>query len=432
MTVGQGIDIGPFTFTVLRLLVAVGLVRVLLRRESLTGRWNRLDSLVVAFGIWACASSAFHEDVSTTLVTHLGIAYDVWGIYFLLRSSCSTLDDVVRLCRIAAFILLPVALEMLYEQLTFHNLFSIFGAVPDTPQFRDGRIRAFGPFAHPILAGSVGGVMLPLMLAIWRQHRLSACIGILVCVTMVAASASSGPAMSALVGVGAVCMWGLRRYMRLFRWMLVGVYFALLLVMDRAPYYIIQRLEVVGGSTGWYRSRLIEVAIDHVDEWWIGGTDYTRHWIDGNAISDTQIDITSHYLTLGVVGGLPLMLVHIAILVTAFSFVGRGIGAHLEVPVERQFTLWTLGSALVAHAVTNVSVSYFDQSILFLYLTLAAIGSAHAAQQTHAVSQAVPPAAVDRVHRLRHPPGRSGWSRVPDHSSASSLRQPFPSRHTRL
>jgi hypothetical protein len=224
---------------------------------------------------------------------------------------------------------------MVYEQVTFHNLFSVLGA-PPTPQFRDGRIRAFGPFAHPILAGSVGGVTLPLMMGLWRYHRVSACIGILGCVTMVVASASSGPAMSALIGAAAVCMWRFRRHARVFRWVLVAAYAALMVVMERPPYYIIQRLEVVGGSTGWYRSRLIEVAIERIDEWWLAGTDYTRHWMFGNAnaISPNHIDITNHYLALGVMGGLPLLLLYIAILTAAFSFVAHLPGLACEVVDE--------------------------------------------------------------------------------------------------
>ena len=411
MTAGQRIDVGPFTFTVLRILLAAAFTRIILRRESLAGRWNRLDSLIVAWGIWAAVSSVFHEDVSSSLVNHLGTVYNTWGIYFLLRIFCSSLDDVVRLCRTTAIVLVPVALEMVYEQAAFHNLFSMFGGVPDTPQLRDGRIRAFGPFGHPILAGSVGGVTLPLMIGIWKYHRASACVGILVCVTMVIASASSGPAMSASVGITAICLWRSRRYTRLFRWMLLGAYTALELVMERPAYFIIQRLEVVGGSTGWYRSRLIETALEHLNEWWLAGTDVTRHWMFANAndINANHIDITNFYLALGVMGGLPLLLLHIAILTTAFSYVGQGFADSAGGPAPRRFMLWTLGCALLAHAVTSISVSYFDQSFIFLYLTLAAVGSAHAAKQPHSVRDTV--RAVNRSTPELHT--RHNWRRMP-------------------
>jgi hypothetical protein len=186
--------------------------------------------------------------------------------------------------------------------------------------------------------------------------------------------------------------------------------------MERAPYYVIQRLEVVGGSTGWYRARLIDAALEHIDEWWIGGTDYTRHWVYGGfAITEDHIDFTNHYLILGVTGGLPLMLLHIAIITVGFSFVGRGLVNGKTRTAQQRFTLWTLGSSLLAHVVTNISVSYFDQSFLFFYFTLAAIACAHSAdqpldsaQRPHGVAAAVPRFA-GRSGRLRargHPPGR--------------------------
>ena len=413
MTLRQSIEIGPFTFTVLRILIAVGLVRIVVRRERLTGGWNGLDSLIVMWGLWLAAASVFHENISTTVVTHLGFVYNVWGIYFLLRFFCTSLDDFVPLCRAAALVLLPVALEMVYEQVAFHNLFSVLGGVPAIPDVRDGRIRATGPFAHSILAGTVGGVTLPLMMGVWRTHRMTACLGILTCSTMVVASASSGPLMSSAVGVSAVCLWRFRGYTRAFRWSLVAAYFVLLLVMSRPPYYLIQRFELVGGSTGWYRARLIESSIEHIDEWWFAGTDYTRHWMQYNVTSANHTDITNHYLFLGVMGGLPLVMFHLGILAAAFSFIGRGLikGGDSSRPIEQQFMLWAFGSALVAHVVTNISVSYFDQSFLFLYLVLAAVGSSLASKQPLEIEHAV--RSAWRTPRLDSAPNPPSLSRMP-------------------
>jgi hypothetical protein len=58
--------------------------------------------------------------------------------------------------------------------------------------------------------------------------------------------------------------------------------------------------------------------------------------------------------------------------------VGDGLREQAGLSPRDQFMLWALGSALFAHVVTFFSVSYFDQSFVFLYVTLAAIGSARA------------------------------------------------------
>jgi len=70
------------------------------------------------------------------------------------------------------------------------------------------------------------------------------------------------------------------------------------------------------------------------------------------------------------------MLLFIAILIKGFSLVGQALREKTELPVTYRFMFWALGSSLFAHAATSISVSYFDQSFVFLYLTLAAIGSA--------------------------------------------------------
>ena len=67
------------------------------------------------------------------------------------------------------------------------------------------------------------------------------------------------------------------------------------------------------------------------------------------------------------------MLLFIMLLTRAFSLVGRAQKA--EQSEDRRFVLWVLGSALFAHAVTMMSVSYFDQSVFFLYFNLAIVSS---------------------------------------------------------
>jgi hypothetical protein len=265
---------------------------------------------------------------------------------------------------------------ILFEKMTGHNLFFTLGGVSDISEIRDGRIRAQGPFAHSILAGTVGAVCLPLMIGLWQQHRRTAVAGILACCSMIFASGSSGPIMSAAAAIGALFMWHWRYNMRLVRWLAVLGYIGLDLVMKAPAYYLIARIDLTGSSTSWHRAFLIESALDHLSEWWLAGTDFTRHWIPyGVSWSKDHADITNHYLRMGVDGGLPLMLLFIAILAKGFSYVGRTLRLIPESSPQSRFMIWALGASLFAHAATFISVSYFDQSFVFIYLTLAAIGS---------------------------------------------------------
>ena len=385
MTLGQGIEIGPFTFTVIRILVTVGLVRVVARRERLVGGMNGLDRLMVVWACWALVSSAFHADRFASLVFRLGLVFNTCGIYFLLRVFCQSLDDLAWLCRITAILLGPVALEMLNETMTGYNLFSVFGGVAGRPAFRDA-FRAQGPFRHSILAGTVGAVCLPLMIGLWRQYRKAAALGIGVCLAMVFASGSTGPMLIAMTGIGALFLWRVRHRMRLIRWLAVFGYIGLDLVMKAPAYYLMARTGATGH--GWHRARLIESSIEYLHEWWLAGTDYTRHWMPGAVPwNPDHADITNHYIQMGVWGGLPLTVLFIFILLKGFSYVGERLKNEDYQNPGHRFFLWALGASLFANAAAMISVSYFDQSFVFLYLALAAIGSLWSAGVQSAVIQ---------------------------------------------
>ena len=62
--------------------------------------------------------------------------------------------------------------------------------------------------------------------------------------------------------------------MRTLRWAMVRVYVLLDLVMNRPAYFLIADIDLMGGSTSWYRAELIHSTIAHIDEWWLIGTDY--------------------------------------------------------------------------------------------------------------------------------------------------------------
>lgn len=379
MTLEQGITLGPFNFSVIRLLLAAGFVRVLVKGERPVGGLNGMDRILIAFSIWALISSQFHDPPASTLINRLGLVYNVSGVYFLIRCFCCSLQDLVGIIKAIAIILLPVALEMVFEQATARNLFGeVFGGALE-PSMRNGRLRAQGPFAHSILAGTIGAACVPLMAGIWREHPRAAKIGMAACLVMVLSSASSGPLMSLMLAVFALAFWRWRHLARRL-WILAMVgYVVLDLVMEAPAYYIIARFDLVGGSTGWYRARLIQSALRHLNEWWFAGTDYTRHWmahaVPGNP---NQVDITNHYLKMGVLGGLPLMFLFIALMWFAFRYVGNYLRAHQNARVEDQYLIWALGASLFAHAATCFSVSYFDQSFVFLYMTFGLAGSLRA------------------------------------------------------
>jgi hypothetical protein len=380
MTNAQNLTVGPFHFTVLRLLLLLGFVRAMARKERLPGGLKGLDWIMLIWGAWLLCSSMFHNPFTDALVFRMGAVYNALGLYFLIRVFCQTEEDLIQLCKTTAFVLVPVALEMSFEKFSGHNLFSFFGGVPEMPQLREGTFRAQGPFGHSILAGTVGAMCAPLMIGIWRNHTRVAKIGFIACLAMVIASKSSGPLMSLMVGAFALGWWRWRHLTRQLKIASVVGYITIDLIAPRPAYYaVLCHVDLTGSSTGWHRAELIHQAYAHLGEWWFAGTDYTRHWMPyGVSTSPDQCDITNQYLFYGVWGGLPLMFLFIGALWTTFRYIGQVLRLRNEDSFENQFLKWSLGAGLFSWTVTFISVAFFDQSMMFFFLYLAAIGSMHA------------------------------------------------------
>lgn len=382
MTMGQGIILGPFHLPVYRMLLAVGFLRVVFRGEWLGNSLNTIDKTMVLWGGWVLFASLFHDaslaaaGVGVGPIYTLGIIFNIVGVYFLVRAWCRSYDELTDVIKLTGLVLAPVALEMIYEKLRGHNLFSVFGGVPVEVAVRGGKLRAQGPFRHAILAGTVGATFLPLAIGSWKQHRGAVSIGIAASIVMVFTSASSGPFLSMLAGLGAVATWFVRGSTSLMRRLAVVFYLFLEMVMNKPPYYLIARVDVTGSSTGYHRALLIDQTIRHFSEWFLFGTDRTRHWmLSQGAINAYQTDITNYYIGFAVLGGLVSLILFIKVLWTAFLWIGKIIQLRGNRSTDTNFELWCFGAGLFSHAVTSISVAYFDQSLVFFWLNVAVISS---------------------------------------------------------
>ena len=377
MTLGQGVEVGPISLPVYRMVLAFGGLRVILRHESLAGGMNAVDKSVVAWAGWVVLASFFHEwKPGSGPVYAAGFVFNVTLVYFLTRTWCSDVGELLGVLRILAWLLVPVALAMSLEHTLERNIFGVFGGVSEGVYVRDGSIRAQGPFSHPILAGTVGAVCFPLMIGIFRRYRSSSIVGLSACTVIVIASHSSGPLMSLFMGVFATLLWIRRSWLRYLRWAAIGAYVSAEVLMTRPAYYLISKIDLTGSSTGWHRAKLIESAFQHLSEWWVFGTDYTGHWMPTWLSGDSQqADITNYYLYMGVIAGLPAMLLLIAMMWRAFVWVGESVRNAPAALREQRFIIWCLGAGLFAHAATSVSVAYFDQSMMFFWLNMGIISS---------------------------------------------------------
>ena len=373
MTFGQLIVAGGLHFTMLRVLVFVGCVRILVRKEFHRLDWQRLDTMMVAWVLAGTVTYTILWGSSDALINRLGLAYDALGLYFIFRFLLRDLDDVKRVCRLFALTLIPLALAMGFEKLTGRNPFFVFGGVPEFTVIRDGVLRCQGPFGHPILAGTFGAAWFPLFVGLWLQgkgQRLLAGLGVLSAMLITVFAGSSGPIATFGAGILGCAMWRVRNSMKAVRWGIVSVLLIMQVVMKAPVWFVFARVNILSGSTGWHRANLMDRTFAHFWDWWLLGTKDTISW------GVWAGDITNHFILQGVRGGLITMILFIAIVVMSFSAVGQAMRAMRGKSRRTQLLLWTIGATIFAHVVSFMSVSYFDQNVVNWYLVLAFVATA--------------------------------------------------------
>jgi hypothetical protein len=379
MTLGQVLLVGPFHFTIFRILLLFGWIRIFVKQEIASIKLNSIDKVLIAWVIISSFLYVMLRGSSEAFINRLGTSYNAIGTYFFIRALVWDFDDIVHAVKMLGIIIIPLAVLFVMEMVTGRNLFSVFGGVSEFSEIRNGRLRCQGPFRHSILAGTFGATVMPLFVGLWfhdDRNRLLAAGAFMAATIIVIASSSSGPLLAYLMGMVGLSFWAFRSNMRAIRWGIVLLVLALHGVMKAPVWFLIARVSDFAGGGGWHRSELIDAAIRHFNEWWLIGTSYTAHWMPYQlAIAPNMADMTNQFINEGVNGGLISLCLFIWLIVKCFKTAGNAARSESQLPNSDRFMIWSLGSGLLGHVASFFSVSYFDQIIIFWYLVIAMIAA---------------------------------------------------------
>jgi len=378
MPLGQQVVVLGLHFEIVRILILAGVVRVVWRHEAEWPAGTRLDKLFVWWAVLSVILGSLSTPSWSLLVNRLGAFYNAMGIYFL---ACCWVRDTrtfIGMLKALAVLAVPIAVSMVVEKTTAHNIFSVFGGVPEITVQREGHLRCQAAFRHAILAGTFGASLLPLFVGLWFQPgaKKFATIGAVSACTISLASYSSGPLMALLMGGLALGFWRMRDRMYLVRRGIVILILGLACVMKAPVWYLFARLSDVTGGTGWHRAWLIDTTIQHFSDWWLFGTTYTASWGGPGTILDddpNNIDITNQFVLEGVRGGIVKLVLFVAIIVECFRAVGRKTRAEAAKSFAGGILFWGIGVSLFTHCLSFLSVTYFDQMGVLWCLLLAVI-----------------------------------------------------------
>jgi hypothetical protein len=182
-------------------------------------------------------------------------------------------------------------------------------------------------------------------------------------------TSASSTALMAIFGVGmGILFWPVRRNMRIVRWVVALSLLALHLAMKVPVWFLIARVDIVGGSASFDRAYLIDVFVRHFWDWWLVGTKDIGSW------GWSMWDLSDTYVSEGESGGLLAFIFFIAIIKRCFSRIGKvrkSVAGR-----KRESFMWLLGTALFANVMAFFGVSYWDQTGVAWYTLLAIISVA--------------------------------------------------------
>ena len=222
-------------------------------------------------------------------------------------------EDIYRALKWLALLTVVLAIGMVREQLTLQNMFGLLGGTRLVPDIREDKIRSQAVFQHSLTAGTFAATLLPLFFILWKngKSKLLAVTGLVGSTVMTICSNSSTPLLS------------VRRRAVWYRAVANpkehegsaagpgGDLVCLHLVMKAPVWFLIARIDLTGGSSGYHRAELVDQFINHFRDWWLVGTQDAATW--GYDLWDQQ----NQYVSVGETGGLLALWMFIAMIARA-------------------------------------------------------------------------------------------------------------------
>lgn len=382
------VKIGVFHIYAVRAVAMTGLLRLILNGDYKKIKPNKIDKLFFLYNIIGSIIYILASlDTAQAIIFKSGVFVDTIILYLVIRSSIESKDTIHLIVKIFAICVLVLLPFVLFEFFSSRNLFSIFGR--SDISIRDGEIRAAATFSHAILFGSFAAAIAPML---WAEYKIvkekKFLLSFICCVFFVYSSSSSGPII-VLAGVFFfLIFFKWKEKGKLLAWCIFLSLFFIHFVRDSPIWHFLYvRVSIKDSSTGWHRYMLAEAAIKEFKDWWLMGYGdagpqwHTKYW---PYTYSTFTDVTNHFLLEGVKGGFLTMCLFILLCYKVIKTLGA---ASVKADkIEDQWLWWGFMVMMIAHCITFLSVAYFGQITMLLYLTIAVAAYTFDQQQSDTMS----------------------------------------------
>ena len=379
------LSIGTIDISCSRIVGTVLLARCLFDNRLRTKfKWSLLDKAVLLNLFVFVAVTLITQPTWATIENRSGFLMDTLFAYMIARYIVTDKEKLITVIKCTSIILVPLAILGVMEAITGWQPFvplrrfkpwnTNTDVVVTNVGSRWGFTRATGPFGHPILLGGGFAMFLPLIYTLRYEKNVWKTFVYVLSAIMIAgalSSMSSGPWVMIAVVVFCLFMENHKTWVKpLLQFSIISI-IGIQLISNRSFYHVIFSYISLIGGTGYHRARLIDAAIRDFGKWWLagyGGKD------PGWGLGVSWSDITNEYIMSGVKYGLAGVIVICYVLYASFKSLRAAY--RKEVDPYLKSIYWSLGSLLTAVSIVWMSVSFFGQLTIILYICLGIIGSA--------------------------------------------------------
>jgi len=380
------VQLGSLDISAARIVGGVLLLRCLFD-SNIAGRlkWCKLDTWVIVILLVTVGVPlmAWKMPQMKVLENRGGFAMDTVMAYFLARFCVRDYRALITIAKWVTPVVVALAiLGMLESSYGIQPFFALRKYCPWrsaggglTTNVRSGFFRAVGPSGHPILFGASFVMFVPMLWSLRHEAapwKTRAYLAVAFASIGALSSMSSGPWMMIFMMAGA---FFLERHKGLVKPLLcfgIGSCFVVDILSNRTFYHVLASYANPIGGSGWHRARLIDLAIEHFNEWWsLGYRGEDPGW--GSQLGMAFTDITNHYIMMGVYYGAWGIIALVGVMATAVIMLVR---AHNRSRDKKfQSWCWAFGSLLAVLAISFTSCTFFDQSQTYFFAMLGVIGS---------------------------------------------------------
>jgi len=377
------ITVGVLDISVGRIVVGVLFLRCLCdNRIRSKFAWSRLDtwvtlSMVVYIGVFCVTRS-----LSYAIENRSGFLMDTWFAYMVGRFIVTDRATIVSVIKCLSVVLIPLTILGMIEAKTGWQPFvPLIGFCPwheaptgvEVPRF--GLMRAMGPSGDAILFGCGFAMLLPLIYYLHHEKGQWGRLAYFLSGSTVLGALTSMSNCPWVMVIIVICCLVMEKYRQWVKPLFLSFVFFCVFVgigSNRPFYHVLASYGNPLGGASWHRARVIDLAIEHFDEWWfLGYKGRDPGW--GSELGMGHTDVTNEFILTGVKYGVLGVIVLCVVLTIAF----RGtIRAYKNSKDQKLSSLyWVLGSILFSVMVIWSAVSFFGSLTPLFYCTLGVVGS---------------------------------------------------------